>query len=298
MIGFPLDQMHTAAALAMSKIRLGSANVVSLLREPFPSTAPMLAAYGAIGPTQFAGLMAELASTFQLEPGPAAAIIKAFKAAEAASTPADARARIRDMIKLARRSAGATGQFLAAAAQPFAARFRPLPPPVAVITTPANGVSFALNASVPTRFSCSGDIVSCVDSAGVTNGSGTLYTASAGSQTYTVTATGPAGNTGVATLTYTVNRGVTKLTVPAIGALNGSIATATLTSTPGGAPIEAETITFTNGKTTLCTATTGINGAGACQIPTAEVLTVTASGYKATFAGDANWAPSSAQAVL
>jgi hypothetical protein len=258
----------------------------------------MLAAYGAIGPTQFAGLMAELASTYQLEPGAAAGIIKAFKAAEAASTPAAARAGIRHMIKLAVHTAGSTGQFLAAAAQPFAATFRPLPAPVAVITTPANGGSYALDANVPTRFVCSGDIIGCIDSAGVTSGSGTLYTATAGTQTYTVTATGPAGNTGVATLTYTVNRGVTKLTVPPIGALSGSVATATLTSAPGGAPIEAETITFTNGKTRLCTATTNIGGAAACQIPAADVLTVTASGYTGTFAGDANYAPSSAQAVL
>lgn len=297
-IGFPVDQMHAAASLALSKIRLGSANVVSLLRQPFPSTASMLAAYRAIGPTQFAGLVAELASTFQLEPGAAAAVIKAFKAAEAASTPAAARAGIRHMIKLSQHTAGATGQFLAAAAEPFAATFQPLPAPVAVISTPANGGTYALDASVPTRFSCSGDIISCIDSAGVTSGSGSLYTASAGAQTYTVTATGPAGNTNVATLNYTVNRGVTKLTVPPIGALQGSTATATLTASPSGTPLEAETITFTSGKTALCTATTGVGGAAACQIPAADVVMVTASGYTATFAGDSNYAPSSAQAAL
>jgi hypothetical protein len=297
-IGFPADQMHSAAALALSGIRLRSESVASLLRRPFPSTAPMLAAYRGIGPTEFAGLMAELASTYQLEPGAASAMIKAFKAAEAASSPAAAQAGIRRMIKLASHTAGATGQFLAAAAQPFAATFRPLPAPVATISSPANGGTYALAASVPTQFSCSGAIVSCIDSAGVTSGSGSLYTASAGTQTYTVTATGPAGNTGVATLTYTVNRGVTKLAVPPIAALGGSTASASLTWVPSGAGVEAETITFTSGNTKLCSAITNISGNAACAIPTADLGMVGTSGYTATFAGDANYTPSSAQSVL
>ena len=297
-IGFPLDQMHAGASLALAQIRLRSESVASLLRRPFPSTGSVLAAYRAIGPTQFAGLFAELASTYQLEPGAAAALIKAFKAAEAASTPAAAQAGIQHMIKIARHSAGATGQFIAAAAQPWAPTFVPLPAPVATITSPANGGSYPLDASVPTRFNCSGDIVRCIDSAAVTSGFGSLYTASAGPQTYTVTATGPAGNTGVATLNYTVNRGVTKLVVPAIGDLGGANALATLTLAPTGAGLEAETITFTNGKTTLCSAITNISGAAECKIPTADVGTVSVSGYTATFAGDSNYAPSSATAAL
>jgi hypothetical protein len=297
-IGFPIAQMHSAAALALSGIRPRSDSVVSLLQRPFPSTAPMLAAYNAMGPPQFVGLLAEMAATGGIQEGAAASLTKAFKAAEAAPNPAAGQAAIRKLIKLAQHTAGVSGQFLAAAARPFAATFQPLPAPVAVITSPTNGSSYALNANVPTQFSCSGDVVSCVDSAGVTGGTGTVYTKTAGPQTYTVTATGPADNTGVATVSYTVNRAPTKLTTPALAATTGGLGLATLTVAGTGAPIEAETISFTSGKTQLCSGTTDISGVAACQYPSSDALMVAATGYTATFAGDANYTSSSASATL
>jgi hypothetical protein len=297
-IGFPTAQMHEGAQLALSGVGVHADTVVTLLRKPFPSTAAMLAAYNAIGAPQFEGLLLEMASTGGIQPGPAAALAKVFRTAEAAPSPAAGQAAIRHLIAVAQHTAGPAGQFLAAVAKPFAATFQPLPAPVAVISSPPDGGSYALDAHVPTQFSCSGQVVSCVDSAGVTGGVGTLYTTTAGPQTYTVTATGPVGNKGLATISYAVNRGVTRLTVPPIGAINGSTAVATLTVASTGAPIEAETINFRSGKTALCSATTNISGAAACQVPASDALMVTASGYTATFAGDANYTPSSANAIL
>jgi WD40 repeat protein len=82
-------------------------------------------------------------------------------------------------------------------------------PPVVSIASPAGGQSYSLGQSVSSSFSCS-DVpatVSCDDSNGtdtVSGGSGTLNTTSAGTFSYTVTATDVNGQTATASISYTV----------------------------------------------------------------------------------------------
>jgi hypothetical protein len=94
-------------------------------------------------------------------------------------------------------------------------------PPVVSIASPAGGQSYSLGQSVSSSFSCS-DVpatVSCDDSNGtdtVSGGSGTLNTTSAGTFSYTVTATDVNGQTATASISYTVTatRVLSTLVVP------------------------------------------------------------------------------------
>jgi hypothetical protein len=82
-------------------------------------------------------------------------------------------------------------------------------PPTATIKFPPNNQSFDQHQLVVTSFSCAEavngpGIKSCVDSNGLPLGIGLLNTSTVGVHTYTVTATSKDGQTGTATITYTV----------------------------------------------------------------------------------------------
>jgi hypothetical protein len=80
--------------------------------------------------------------------------------------------------------------------------------PTATISAPANNQTYAQGATVATSFSCApsvggSPIETCHDGAG-SSSPGTLNTATPGTHTYTVTATTEGGETGTASITYTV----------------------------------------------------------------------------------------------
>jgi photosystem II stability/assembly factor-like uncharacterized protein len=95
--------------------------------------------------------------------------------------------------------------------------------PTATITSPADNGDYSVGESVPTSFSCSDStygtgITSCTDSNGASAPSGSLDTTLPGNYTYTVTATSSDGQTGTASIAYTVASGPTaQITSPSSG---------------------------------------------------------------------------------
>ncbi|MHB8329368.1 MAG: Ig-like domain-containing protein [Acidimicrobiales bacterium] len=77
---------------------------------------------------------------------------------------------------------------------------------------------------------------------------------------------------------------------------------ATLTSQVSGAPLPGEPVAFSTGGTPLCTTTTDASGEASCSLLSANATgiaaLVLADGYQVTYAGDADYLPSTTSAGL
>lgn len=183
----------------------------------------------------------------------------------------------------------------------------PPSPPSAAITTPVNGASYQYGSVPNAAFSCTegsggSGIASCTASVdGVAISDGAALPGSLGPHTITVTAASTDGLSAEKVASYTVIQATTTVTPepqliftkPLSGAGLFSVKATLVTS--AGAPIVGASVTFTSGKTALCTAVTTVSGDASCKlglIP--ELVVLLHDSYTASFAGNADDAASSA----
>jgi hypothetical protein len=96
-----------------------------------------------------------------------------------------------------------------------------------------------------------------------------------------------------ASVQITVLKAPTKLSAPVLSL--GWIS-AKLTRSDTRAAVAGETIAFSTGSTTLCSATTNTAGIATCSMSPANAVLALLFGYQANFAGDLNYLSSSASA--
>jgi hypothetical protein len=180
-------------------------------------------------------------------------------------------------------------------------------PPTASITTPASGASYTYGSVPASSFSCADGnggpgISSCTATidGGASFTSGAPLLGTVGPHTITVTAVSSDGQSKTATATYTVTQAATNLTASPQLVIGGSggvgIGTVSATLSSGGQPLAGQTVTFTAGKTTLCTAQTSATGVAACtKLGLAKELDILFSkdSYTASFAATSDYTGSS-----
>lgn len=138
-----------------------------------------------------------------------------------------------------------------------------------------------------------------------TNGKAVLSVSNltGGSHSLTATYSGAAGFSGSVSSAQTVTVSKLATTITARGALVNLIPLqvplghlqATLTSANG--PVAGVPVKFTIGTATVCTSYTNANGLATCNaLP--QLLSLTLLGFKASFAGDGNYHPSTVQGVI
>ncbi|MET3960628.1 hypothetical protein ABIE44_000562 [Marmoricola sp. OAE513] len=138
-----------------------------------------------------------------------------------------------------------------------------------------------------------------------TNGKAVLSVSNLQGGTHSITATysGSAGFSGSVSSAQTVTVNKLNTTITARGALVNLVPLqvplghlqATLTSANG--PVVGAPVKFTIGTATVCTSYTDANGLATCNaLP--QLLTLTLLGFKASYAGDGNYNPSTVQGTI